>query len=425
MDTNNVFEVCLLNRADDDKLRDNDPSYHHYKQIYTQRENLEVRKERVVQAFDNFKSTTTVVKSMQRALESYPPFGYIFRNHVAWNYGNESSSSSGGGDTSVRIYSDIKDHPCCLLLYVVPKKACYVINHRVVNENVIRDLIKEDQTVTISHLFNEYGTQATSSVVINVELDILRVVLAILINDFDTIMKGESLDYIAGILTNDELKTKFINAKSIIDRIKGKTTNDMYDLNIHVAHYMTQLHHLWLEPSEHPYIPLMSLLDSVSRKRCCKTLDYPNFMKHQGIRNPPSKRVTGLVKSDMLSSELYTRLNRNLEMSLTPFSIKHPYPERTDYDEKKSIVNEKTSIIHSIMTDDDDNYVERETLPFEGKLRLPTKRKASVSKLVDVSSVPATQELASSSMSSGDDTYSSSYYSLDDEDQDGSNDWSM
>jgi hypothetical protein len=150
-------------------------------------------------------------------------------------------------------------------------------------------------------------------------------------------------------------------------------------------------------------------------------------MKHQGIRNPPSKRVTGLVKNDMLSSVLYTRLNRNLEMSLTPFSVKHPYPERTDYDEKKSIVNDKTSIIHSIMTDDDDdNYVERETLPFEGKLRLPTKKKASVSKLTKVSSPPSLELTSSSLMSSsGDDTYSSSYYSLDEEDQDSSNDWSM
>lgn len=392
MNTNNVFEICLL--QNNNALRSNDALYHHYKVILWERDAFHEKEKRP----QNIKDLITIINSMKKALESYPPFAYIFKNHVEWINGHKDVSKN--QDKPVKIYH-LTNHPYCLLLHVIPINTCYVINHVAIDDDTINKVINAQNNVVISRVFPQ---KERPSVIVNIELDILRIALAILLEDYDGIMKvdSESLDYMEGILTNDDLKTKFFNSKSLARRINGKTTRNMYELNEHVCHYMAQIHHLWGNEAEYPYIPLMLLLDSVNKKRCCQKLNYPHFMVHHGLRHVAT--AAKLIKNDMISTNLSTNLHNLLEKSLTPHSIKHPYPDRDDYVEKKSIIDEKASILHSMMNND---YVERELTKFDVRLRevSQTKKKKNMSSLTPME--------YSESSSLSEDSYDS-YYSLDD-----------
>lgn len=398
MDTNNVLELCLLNN--ELKLNENDSRYHHYKTIFRER-GYHFNNDQIPKKLEDLKR---ILGSMKAALQSYPPFAYIFINHVYWSTEDEEQ----GVPKPIRIVlmeRDDKDGSYSLLLHLTESNTCYVINHVPINNKDVQDVTNSN--VKIHNVFRVLNNNTSSSVIINFELDVLRIVLAILTNNYDEVMRenSESLDCIEGVLTNDELKSQFSASKTLIHRTEGVPVKMMAILNEHVCHYMTQIHHLWNVKGQDniAYIPLMLLLDSVNKKRCCKTLNYPFFSTTNDKGD--SSILRRLIPNDMISTSLSTQLNKHAEMALTPSSIKHPYPFNERYSEYKRVIDDKASILKTMMNN---HYVEREIKPFNVTRREKSTTKGSLSSTV----IPS---LPFESSASGD---YDSYYSLDEEDYD-------
>jgi hypothetical protein len=415
MDFNSLFEMCLLLRGDKAK---NDTTFHHYSPLFNMRkehERLELEKD--LPPIVGLKSPVAIMKQMKIALENTLPFSFVLKENVHWmtNKGPEDEEDeifhvNLNKEANIICYTikpnnDIEKekyplgeayYGYNLLLYMPLLKICYVLNHiddSLFKDSTVRELINDTtNSVLIQRIF-----QFNNTCVVNIELDILRVILAIMRGDYQSfIMKAdtESIEYMDGILPT-LLKNEFDIAKSLIIAKDTKLPNSymtkLVRINDYICYFMSQIRPLWWTTNRNDtYLPLTLLFNYEIKMQTLQRLSIKQYDNTYMSLVEPTKEVidneetywTSLVSDDLLSLPLTSKLTNYSEDTLISENVNHPYiadddnyiNKMNEYEECRKIMDQECTILNPIMNED---FVERSKKPLEVQERITKSRTRS------------------------------------------------
>jgi hypothetical protein len=420
MNFHNLFEQCLLQQLST-PLKQPDTEYHHYSFILqARRKSNEVLIEEYPKKLKPYR---IIMEQLRNALETTAsPFHLVLKDYIQWMVIDSTSSSSSITQIDktkpfvilchvLRLRNDRDDvYGYNLILYVSKAKKCYVINHvnhgNSTSDDNIRKLLSiggggggggvggnqhnPREKLEIRSLFSIDN----SSCIINLELDILRLVMSVLLchynkqhvsfTEVEHIMlkeNQESVDCMEGILTTsltDNLHyiRAFIQTTKLMNPLGHKFVESLLKLNKYVSHFMTQIRHLWWTSSnDEPFLPILSLMTYECRKICChgQTIErtcfqhlLPPSTNDKEDRHWVSKIPDNFSEKEddlSFSQPLSTYLTNYLENALIPYSVKNPYSYHssiTNFEDYNKTI-EECALLESIMND---TFVERMGTPF-------------------------------------------------------------
>jgi hypothetical protein len=374
MNISHLFELCILERMGDGStppLKQDDRMQHYHEHVLLYRNGLlphKLAKNKFPKPTVTELNVNECVESMIDALEgnkTYLKDKTYLKENVTWHLRSHERRETLVGTNEMRDVNIVitplerigKDsnnllqrNTYVIMVYLSKTKKCYVINHIPIKDAKVTKILGVQPDAIYRSFRNE-----NNSLVINLELDILRVIMAIYLDQYDiylrnglgidgtgTGMDNESIDFIKGIINVDpDLEERYQNHKKLIHSLDMPQMIQtmipfVLELNAYICHFLVQVHDLWLKNGT---LPLMMLFNDDNRRRFCE-------LNSKQRQSPP------LNPNNMITTPFSSMLNKETEMIQSPLEKRQLRAENTAL---KTLID-KTTILTPIMND---NFVER------------------------------------------------------------------